>query len=307
MLNKTLQIPINNEEKILIYTLLANLFMNNSEKFNSYINQAFELLETDQSNSFLFTKLYLYLADFHSNAGNEKLALEYHRQYSYYFGEFIKKDFDTTLKELRQENHIRHLQTQNLQLTIIRQRSGLILLIICILCIIGSIIIIRRYQHKKQELIEANQKLEILKEMAAGQEYEKGSLRSNVLEYFEILKKVAVLEYTFSHKKEDNLLRTFNQIVYHNDRITWEIIYKRINSLHGNLFNKIKEEFPELKDSEFKICCLTIAQFNSIEVGVILNYTHKTIQVKKSQIRKKLGVEPMGDIKDFFNEYFKNK
>lgn len=146
----------------------------------------------------------------------------------------------------------------------------------------------------------------LLKEMAAQIREEKASLRNVVLQHFDLLRKVATLEYTFSSRKEHkNLLKTFNQIVYQHDHINWNVLYERMNSLHGNLFTNIKSAFPQLSESEFKICCLTISQFNSTEIAVILNYGIKSVHVKKSQIRKKLGITPMGSFTDFLTATFR--
>ncbi|MCD8031244.1 MAG: hypothetical protein LUF85_10605 [Bacteroides sp.] len=307
-LHEALLLPVDENSQALIYYHLANLYYSKSDFFLKYIHHAIDLLTPKDSNPGLMSQLYLSLADFYTAQQDYELALQNHRWCSYYLSNSTEGKYDTTIKELRQENHIHQLKSENLRLQISRHRIIIILLIITVLCGIGIILILRKYKKHKEELLEAKVKIELLKEMAAQVGEEKASLRNVVLQHFELLRKVAVLEYTFSNNKEHkNLLKTFNQIVYQHDNINWSVLYEKMNSIYGNLFNNIQNTFPQLKESEFKICCLTIAQFSSIEIAVILNYTPKSVYVKKSQIRKKLGITSMRNIADFFNHYFQNQ
>ncbi|MCC8186983.1 MAG: hypothetical protein LIP08_05600 [Bacteroides sp.] len=110
-----------------------------------------------------------------------------------------------------------------------------------------------------------------------------------------------------SNETNGKFIRKFNEIVYGQDSLDWERLYETINSLHNNLFNKIKNEFPFLSDQEFKTCCLTIARLSNSEIGIILNNSASTVQYRKTYIRKKLGIPHQGNITDFFQVYFNNQ
>ncbi len=306
-LEQALNLPLDNSEKAKIYAQLAEIYADNPNKFLTCIQQGIDILLEENTNILLLSQLYRELSYFHVN-NDIQAAFRYYQQYHQSFVSAIKKQYNKTIKELRQENHIRHLHAQNLRLTIIRQYIILISIALFVLIVLIAVIIFYKYNQNRKELLKAGEKIETLQDMATKYQQQEGSLRNIVLRYFDVLKKVSVLEYTLSHKKgEKALLKAFNRIVYQNDTVNWEAIYNTINTLHGDLFDKIQKTFPQLKESEYQICCLTIAQFSNIEISVILNYTLNSIQVKKSRIRKKIGIEPMGNISTFFETYFQNR
>ncbi|MCD8031242.1 MAG: hypothetical protein LUF85_10595 [Bacteroides sp.] len=140
--------------------------------------------------------------------------------------------------------------------------------------------------------------------MASRDNYEKTSLRDIVLQHFHLLKKVAQLQSISPTKLYSRTIaEKFNHIVYEKESIDWGIFYGTINTAHNNLCEKIRNTFPDLKDNEFKVICLTIAKFSNPEIAVILNKSPHTIPGIKSQIRKKLGIIEQGNIADFCLQY----
>ncbi len=304
MLQEALQIPAADKDKVFVYFHLAKANMHSPDLFLLYIQQAIDLLQQDDTNASLLGATYHALANFYEANGDINSALENHRQYSYYLGETIKKDFDKTLKELKQEVHIQHLQTQNLQLTVTRQRVRQILLMVCLTSIAMFLIVYHLFKRKKQKLMEAEQKIEILQDMVSQDTQEKNSLRNIVLQHFNLIKKVAQLQAlspTKHHSK--TIAEIFNHIVYEKDTIDWEIFYSTINTAHNNLCDKIRNTFTDLKENEFKVICLTLAKFSNPEIAVILNKSPHTIPGIKSQIRKKLGITEQGNIANFCMQY----
>ncbi len=188
-----------------------------------------------------------------------------------------------------------------MRLLISQQRLFLIGALVIILLLLAIIYIFRQ-----RKIIEDIRKsMEKLQEMSLHYNEQEKSLRNVVLQNFQILKKVALLEsYMINNETNSKFIRKFNEIVYGQDSLDWEQLYETINSLHDNLFNKIKKEFLSLTDQEFKICCLTIARLSNSEIGIILNNSASTIQYRKTYIRKKLGIPHQGNIGDFFQGYF---
>jgi len=92
------------------------------------------------------------------------------------------------------------------------------------------------------------------------------------------------------NETNSRLIKKFNEIVYNQESMDWERLYETMNGLYNNLFTKLKSSFPQLDESEFKICCLSIAKFSNAEIALIMKYSTSSIQWKKACIRKKLGV-----------------
>ncbi|MCC8186256.1 MAG: tetratricopeptide repeat protein [Bacteroides sp.] len=301
LLEQALSLPVNNYQKAQIYLILAHIHSSEPIKFQSYIQQGIDLLLGEENNSLLLSQFYNQLSKYHTNKDNPVLALEYKNKYCEYLISAIDTKYDTSLQELKQEIHIRHLHTQNLQLIITRQRIQLILLIVCLSATAIIFIISRRFKRKKQELWEAEQKIDTLQDMASLNNCEKNSLRDIVLQHFNLLKKVAQLQAVSSTKNHSKtIVKKFNHIVYAQDTMDWEIFYSTINTAYNNLCDRIRNKFPDLKDNEFKVICLTIAKFSNPEIAVILNKSPHTIPGIKSQIRKKVGITEQGNIAEFF-------
>ncbi|MCC8186254.1 MAG: tetratricopeptide repeat protein, partial [Bacteroides sp.] len=199
-LEQALQLPLNNNEKAIVYGHLAKLHISEPDKFLDYIQRGISILPEEETDPLLLSRFYNELSQFYADNNETELALEYHLLYSNYLVLAIRTGYDTTIKELRQENHIRHLYSENLQLTVTRQRSQQFFLTVCFVAITIIFIISRQFKRKKQKLMEAEQKIETLQDMVSQDTQEKNSLRNIVLQHFNLIKKVAQLQAISSTK-----------------------------------------------------------------------------------------------------------
>ena len=67
-------------------------------------------------------------------------------------------------------------------------------------------------------------------------------------------------------------------------------------------FIRLKEVYPQLKEVEYRIRCLTYSGFSTEEISIVLNLSINTINTKRSVIRKKLGIAAFTNLRDFLNE-----
>ena len=107
-------------------------------------------------------------------------------------------------------------------------------------------------------------------------------------------------------KKGEPLIRKFNEVVYGQKELDWEVLYQKLNQISNGFFGQFKNQFPQLDESEFRICCLLYVDFNNTEIAIILNYSTNTVQTKKSLIRKKLNIKTYGNIHHFMKDSIKN-
>lgn len=157
-LEQALQLPLNNNEKAIVYGHLAKLHISEPEIFLFYMKQGIDMLPEEETNPLLLSRFYSELSQFYANNNDTRAALDYQLQYNKYLVSAIRTGYDTTIKELRQENHIRHLHSENLQLIVKRQRSQQFFLTVCFVAITIIFIISRQFKRKKQKLMEAEQK-----------------------------------------------------------------------------------------------------------------------------------------------------
>ena len=160
----------------------------------------------------------------------------------------------------------------------------------------------RRAITREKELRETEQKLRQMQGMVGRYNKKENSFRNILIRHLDILKKTALLEKYLKEdekKKGKRLLLKFNEVVYGQKELDWSLLFETLNNASNGFFMQLKNRFPQLDASEFRICCLAYTDFNNTEIALILNYRVSSVEVKKSAIRKKLGIESRGNIRNF--------
>ncbi|WP_347396128.1 helix-turn-helix transcriptional regulator [Parabacteroides leei] len=128
---------------------------------------------------------------------------------------------------------------------------------------------------------------------------------SYLLKHFNVLKKMSSLKIymnkDISHKDEF-WIKKINEIIYGQDALNWDVLYDVMNKLHNDFFIRLKELYPQLKEIEYRILCLTYSGFSTVEISIVLNLSVNTINMKRSAIRKSLDIVAFTNLRDFLNE-----
>jgi len=240
---------------------------------------------------------------------NYREALEQHKLYSKYLASILDENKNKAILEIQKKYDFQLMQSRNNQLLIDRQRVSLIALGLLLILVILFFFFRRRSVQNKKELLEAEQKIDQLQELARSFNEKENSFRNILIRHFGILKKAALLEGYLrenERKQGQHLLKKFNEIVYGQEDPDWDQLYSAMNDLSHGFPDRLKNKFPQLDESEFRICCLSCAGLANTEIAIILKYSINTIQAKKSSIRKKLGIKTFGNLHDFFEENVKS-
>lgn len=70
----------------------------------------------------------------------------------------------------------------------------------------------------------------------------------------------------------------------------WEEFELRFQNVHIGFYKKLQELAPDLTPSELKICAFLRLNMNSKEISALIHQSVKSVEVKRSRIRKKLGL-----------------
>ena len=207
-----------------------------------------------------------------------------------------------------------------------------IILVISLVALIvsaGAIWIIRTRRHRErenEERIEALQKMvneykamteqaqdpkmesEEIKDSETGTNEtttveikDSSALRSAMLRQLGIIRMVA--ETPTEQNRE--MLRRISSIEGNIGRelVDWGNVFEIIDNLYSGFYSKLHERHgDELSLKEEQIIVLMVADFSTKEISVITGQTTSTIYVRKSSIRKKLGVPEKEDIVRFLQE-----
>ena len=207
---------------------------------------------------------------------------------------------------LRQQNRALTLKAESAHKTVI-----ILIISLAALLILGAsswIIRTRRQRERdNEERIEALQKMVDDYKSAPAQEPEKvaSSARSIMLKQLGIIKMVA--ETPTEQNRE--MLRKISAIdgETNGELIDWKKLFEMIDSLYSGFYSKLHRQYGEqLTPKEEQIIVLMVAGFSTKEISVITGQTTSTIYVRKSSIRKKLGVPEKEDIVEFLKNRAKD-
>lgn len=285
---------------------LAQLFELQGKNDSSvyYLQKALTFL-SQQSDNYIAAKIYKTWSDVEIKANNFQEALKMYERYSDYLTLIFEENKNRAVLEIEKKYNYQLVENRNKQLLIERQRILLFLLLLLIVFLVFVFLVFRYSVKNRRKLEDTEQKVRQLKKLASSFDDKEESYRNVLIQHMDIIKKAALLEGYLNEderKKGQSLLRKFNEVVYGQKKLDWELLYQTLNKLSAGYFGRFKEQFPLLEESEFRICCLLHVDFNNTEIAIILNYSINTIQAKKSLIRKKLGINSYGNIQDFMKE-----
>ena len=186
----------------------------------------------------------------------------------------------------------------------------LMVALVAVLILAGAVWIIRHRRQRErenEERAEALQKMvDELKSAPSPQpttEPAPAALRRAMLQQLGIIKMVAE---TPTEQNRD-MLRKISSIESDTggELVNWNNVFELINTLYSGFYAKLHSTYGEtLIPKEEQIIVLMMAGFSTKEISVITGQTTSTIYVRKSSIRKKLGVPGKEDIVAFLRERF---
>jgi tetratricopeptide (TPR) repeat protein len=307
---KALTFHMDSLEKARLYYNLALVSEqeNHDDSARYYIGQSLTSLPKKEDN-FLMANIYQTWSTIEERDGNYLQALEYERKYTDYLIAILDEDESKAVMEIQKKYDFQLLQNRNIRLQIERQRLLLVVSLLLLSLFILFFLFYRRSVRRREELLNAEQRIYQLKELARSFDEREVSFRSVLLRHFEILKKAALLEGYLKEeekKKAQHLLRRFNEIVYGEESLDWDLLYRTMNDLQDGIFDRLRKLFSQLDELEFRICCLAYAEFSNTEIGILLKYQTNTVKAKKSVVRKKIGVETAENFHDFLARKLKS-
>ena len=202
-------------------------------------------------------------------------------------------------------------QSRALALKAESQHKTVVILVIALFAFLimvcaGWIIRQRRLREREnEERAEALQKMvdELKSSPAAMQAdvHTPEALRRAMLQQLGIIKMVA--ETPTEQNRE--MLRKISSIESDTDGelVNWNNVFDLINTLYSGFYDKLQASYGEvLSPKEKQIIVLMVAGFSTKEISVITGQTTSTIYVRKTSIRKKLGVPEKEDIVTFLRQ-----
>ena len=292
-----LSLKYNNEEKeIPRYHLnLAYIFldMNINDSSSYYENILKKELDSinDKTlkvaiNHFLYNKA---LAD-----NNIDSAFHYYRFFAEMDMELLEERLQQNVLEIQKRYDYEKVENDyNLKL-IKKQRTLTILLFLLLIIGIFLLILVNRNLRRRKE--ELRMKDEILK-------FENEILRLNEIkgDYKRNLEWKYMLVYSMTlmdRNKTESHYKTIKRKIYDNTETAFDAIMKIFEEEHPGLAEAIRQKYPILSDTEYKVGIMSLTPFSSQETADILGKSINTINKARTNIRKKLEIEENESIEE---------
>ena len=175
---------------------------------------------------------------------------------------------------------------------------------------IGSIIVVvllagiyarHRYRQRIARLAEAEDRIDTLTRMLEEAQQATGEddafVKRMLLQQLGVIRLVANTPTAQNQALLRRLAEIGNDQIPVEELIVWEDLYPLIDRLYNGFHFRLTERFGSiLTNKEVQICCLLCAGFSTKEISVITHQSSGTVYVRKTSIRKKLGIEEAADI-----------
>lgn len=300
----------NNDYKAKLYLNISKTFqgIDNQDSAKLYVNKSLAIAEKNDIN--LLASIYKTLSQIEEKQGNYTQSLFFYRKYADNLEEIVDENKNIEILELHKKYKYELFQNENSRLKIKEQQIFLLSAIGFI--ILGGISIFfykknadnkKNALQKENEILNAEKKIYQLIEMSNSFDNREDSFRSILFHHFDILKKTALLkQYLKSEDEQDHRFsKRVNEIVYGQESLNWDIFYQDLNKIYDERFDNLRIKYSILDEIEFRVCCLTYANLSCSEIGIILDLSPNTVQMKRSSIRKKLGIESQGNIQAYID------
>ena len=187
-----------------------------------------------------------------------------------------------------------------------KQRTQTTIGIIIVIVLLAGIYARHRYRQRIARLAEAEERIDTLSRMLEEAQQATGEddafVKRMLLQQLGVIRLVANTPTAQNQALLRRLAELGNDQVPVEELIVWDDLYPLIDRLYNGFHACLTERFGSvLTDKEVQICCLLCAGFSTKEISVITHQSTSSIYVRKTSIRKKLGIEEGADIVEAVN------
>ncbi len=294
-----LSLRYNNEEKeIPRYQLnLAYIFsdMNENDSCSYYENLLKNEIDSIEDQA-MKTSIYYFLAKRAMDDNDYESAYHYYKNFAEMDIEMLEERLQQNVLEIQKKYDYEKVQNEyNVKLL---RKHRLLMSSLFVTLITGMLLYIQTKINLRKRKEELKMKDEILK-------FENEVLRLNEIkdDYKRNLewKYMLVYSMTLMDRNKSNSESHYKMIkgrIYHNSETAFDAILKIFNEEHPGLAEQIKEKYPTLSDTEYKVCLMALTPFTSQETADILGKSINTVNKARTNIRKKLEIEENESIEE---------
>lgn len=285
-----LSLKYNNEEKeIPRYHLnLAYIFldMNENDSSSYYENILKNELDSIEDktlkvaiNHFLYNKA---LAD-----NNIDSAFHYYMTFAEMDMELLEERLQQNVLEIQKRYDYEKVENDyNLKLLKKQRTLTFLLFLLLIIGVVLLILINRNLRRRKEELRMKDEILKFENEILRLNEI-KGDYKRNLEWKYMLVYSMTLMD----RNKTESHYKTIKRKIYDNSETAFDAVMKIFEEEHPGLAEAIRQKYPVLSDTEYKVGIMSLTPFSSQETADILGKSINTVNKARTSIRKKLEIE----------------
>lgn len=282
---------LDDNELLILYLNFGNVFfdMNEIDSSAKYYQRMETNLPTINVKKETIASAYDALSHFAESQNDAALALEYREKHEKILYDLMIHQQEQTIYRIQQQYDYESLQ--NVMNKKIIRRHFTILIISVLLLITTIIILVLQNRHKQLLKSEEEMKQQL------------DNLKQNLLQTV----KISVLDHEISSRLR-LILEVHDKTLQRSDpkkeweSLVWQIMNGEqeafeaarsvLETAYPKLYSTIKENYPDLTETEAKICLLSCSDLSNTEIAELLGLRTNTVNQNRSNLRKKLNLKP---------------
>lgn len=104
--------------------------------------------------------------------------------------------------------------------------------------------------------------------------------------------------------RSGNDIKSITDLIKDTEKINanWEAFAAHFDELNDGFLNKLKKQYPQLTNTDLKMCTYIKLNLTTKEVSQLLNITVRGVEVSRYRIRKKIGLQTEQSLSNFLNQ-----
>ena len=282
---------LNNLEQLVLFLNLGNTYFMAKELDSAamYYQRMEAILPTADVKKETVFSIYEALLHFAESQSNTAMALQYREKHERSLYDVMIQRQEQTIYRIQQQYNYESLQ--NVMNRKIIQRH-LIILIISILLLVTTIIVLI-LQYRRKQLLESEE--EMKQQMDAMKQDLLQTVKSSVLDQ-EISSRLRMIIFAYrTSQRENDPKKEWQPLVMkvmNGKDSPFEAAQSILETVYPCLYSTIKESYPNLTETEAKVCFLSCSDLSNTEMADLLGLSLNTVNQNRSNLRKKLNLKP---------------
>ena len=83
----------------------------------------------------------------------------------------------------------------------------------------------------------------------------------------------------------------------------WKVFEELFDQAHENFFKRLKTAYPELTQSDLKLCAYLKLNLSSKEIAPLLNISFRGVETRRFRLRRRLSLESDNNLVEFVMQF----